>query len=62
MEGYYKVSLRNGSMTIIKSDDPQKAEEWAEREYGRFLEPRLSEASEEDVAWVKSWNGKIHNA
>lgn len=59
-EAYY-VSL-SGNCTIVMASSLEVAEEWALREFGRFMEPHVRPAEPDEVGWTKGMGGRIHEA
>jgi len=59
---FWNVELAGGNMTIVKAMTIEDAKRWAMEEFGRYMSPRVSEATEDDVAWTKAMGGTIHEA
>ena len=56
----YKVELLNNCVTIVMAKSIRSARKWAQAEYGRQLEPDVTRASQDDIAWVRGAEGIIH--
>ncbi len=58
MKKYFKVNLDCG-MALVLAESQENAKNYALKEFGEFLNPRVSLANEDEVSWFKVMDGRI---